>query len=324
MPTAKTLLLTVTAASTTFFLGIFVSPLIEKTKILPKVNENFSIEKREAGFTFINPLLECEQTNNQGYTSLKSMSEAVEKVVEANSEETISVYYRDLSNGPWYGYNEEATFAPQSLLKVPTAIAYMKYFENEPSTLLKKIVYSEELESNLKPEDDLVVGESYTAKQLIERALTLSDNIAYRLLATDVPEKYLVKTHRDLGIPLAYKETPQDFVSVKQYASLFRVLYNSSYLYRQNSEYLLFTLSQADFKDGLVAGLPEGVVIAHKFGILSKVGIEEKQLHDCGVIYYPEKPYILCVMSKGTDMVELRETIKEISEAVYRSVDQVN
>jgi hypothetical protein len=49
---------------------------------------------------------------------------------------------------------------------------------------------------------------------------------------------------------------------------------------------------------------------------------EEVQLHDCGIVYYPKRPYILCVMTRGEKMDVLPKVIKEISTEVYRNVDE--
>lgn len=42
-----------------------------------------------------------------------------------------------------------------------------------------------------------------------------------------------------------------------------------------------------------------------------------KELHDCGIIYYPERPYLLCVMTEGNDLNELAGVIQNISKTVY-------
>ena len=43
-------------------------------------------------------------------------------------------------------------------------------------------------------------------------------------------------------------------------------------------------LSTSDFSDGLVAGVPVGTVVSHKFGERHFVGdADVEQLHDCGI-----------------------------------------
>lgn len=302
-----------------FFSGVYFSKKFSQNVSSDSLDLKSKVERREEGYTFINPLLECEYENSQGNTSLKNIKTATQKILDKYPDDSISLYYRDLSNGPWYGIRENENFAPQSLLKLPVAISYIKISELNSSILQNKIAYSEPIESNLNPEDDLILGESYEVEFLIKRILKLSDNIAFNLLASHISQEQLLKTHDDLGIVFPSNETPTDFVSVRSYSSLFRVLYNSSYLYRQNSEYLLKILSETEFKDGLVAGIPKEIVVSHKFGILNKEN-EIKQLHDCGIVYAPDKPYILCVMTKGKNLDELKIIIKEISSAIYQSV----
>ena len=279
------------------------------------------VEKRELGFKLINPLLECEYTNNQGSVSLKNIRTAVEKVTKKYPSEEISVYYRDLSNGPWYGLNENVNFAPQSLLKIPVVITYLKMAEEYPDILKTEISYEEAIGSNLTPDEDLILGEKYQIKELIDRAITKSDNIAFNLLARNLPPDKLRKTHQDLGIVFPEYNTPENFVSVKSYSSLFRILYNASYLERKSSEMLLQTLTKTEFKDALAAGLPNDMLVAHKFGVLNRNN-EKKQLHDCGIVYYPQKPYLLCVMTRGNNLNQLKNTIKEISDNVYQAIDE--
>ncbi len=79
-------------------------------------------------------------------------------------------------------------------------------------------------------------------------------------------------------------------------------------------------LTKTAFNDGLRAGVPENIEVAHKFGerILPN---NIQQLHDCGIVYIPNKPYLLCIMTRGKDMHTLQGVIEEISSSVYAEVN---
>lgn len=79
-------------------------------------------------------------------------------------------------------------------------------------------------------------------------------------------------------------------------------------------------MSQTEFKEGLNRGLPAEITVAHKFGERD-LG-QQKELHDCGIVYYPNQPYLLCVMTKGADFDDLSETIGEISKLVYNFIKE--
>jgi hypothetical protein len=101
-------------------------------------------------------------------------------------------------------------------------------------------------------------------------------------------------------------------VTPKVYAGFFRVLFNSSYLSRDFSEATLNMLSQTEFNKGITAKLPSNIRVSHKFGIREENGL--KQLHDCGIVYYPKTPYLLCVITKGFDYDKMAAAIANISE----------
>jgi beta-lactamase class A len=110
-------------------------------------------------------------------------------------------------------------------------------------------------------------------------------------------------------------------MSVKQYSSLYRVLFNASYLSKEYSQKALEILSKSEFKDGIVDGIPQSMTIAHKFGERHySTGVD--QLHDCGIIYYPYHPYLLCIMTKGTDFKQQSKTIRDISDKIYKEMEK--
>ena len=46
-------------------------------------------------------------------------------------------------------------------------------------------------------------------------------------------------------------------------------------------------------------------------------GTPEHELHDCGIVYYPEHPYFLCVMTRGGDRPKLAAAIADVSKVAY-------
>ena len=85
------------------------------------------------------------------------------------------------------------------------------------------------------------------------------------------------------------------------------------------SEKALSILSKSNFVYGLRGDIPEKIKIAHKFGERWFDNGSEVQLHDCGIVYYPENPYFLCVMTKGNNESQLKSVIKNISSIVYQA-----
>lgn len=110
-------------------------------------------------------------------------------------------------------------------------------------------------------------------------------------------------------------------ITVKEYASFFRILFNSSYLSRENSEKALRLLDATDYNDALPAGVPPGIQVAHKFGEAGTVEVE-RQLHDCGIVYFPDHPYLACIMTRGKELDGLKQSIVDISKFIYGKVDE--
>lgn len=270
-----------------------------------------------------NPLLECEQfvpSDNKNLQLIKY--KLLDYIKEATRKETtthISVYLRSLNNGPWIGIKEKEGFSPASLLKVPVMIDYFKLAETQPEILNKRIQYERELlnvPQDIIPKETIRIGNAYTVEELIYRMIVYSDNEAMALLLLNIDQGHLDNVYRDLHITIPGVRDKDDLISIKEYASFFRILYNASYLNREMSEKALEILTQVDFRDGIAAGLPSGIKVAHKFGE-RRDNSSAVQMHECAIVYYNKDPYLLGVMARGQDMGSLKDIIRGVSKIVY-------
>jgi hypothetical protein len=248
---------------------------------------------------FTSPLLECaELPESVSDSSLNATKSSVQNFItkrkNAGDITEASVYYRDLNKGPWFGINEDAKYFPASLLKLPLAMSYYDRAEDEKDLLSKEIVYKPDpsITSQLQPyagKDQLVAGKKYSVQYLLDLMLTESNNDAANALAVYGGAPLIDNVYRDLGLTLP--QPGEDYnITTHKYASFFRILYNATYTDRVASEKILKTLTEVTFSDGLVAGVPSTVNIAHKFGTRS-VSDDGKivQLHDCGIVYAPRE-----------------------------------
>ena len=286
-------------------------------------------EVRISGYKFISPLLECE-VNKDSYkliglnTLQRELDTFIQNQKAAGVINDAAIYFRDLNNGPWFGVNEHTAFSPASLLKLPVMMAYFKKAETDPSILEKRIKYQASdplLGQEVGPKNQIQVGQAYTVEELIERMMIYSDNAALTVLEDNIDPALIDKVTLDLGVETATDTTPVDFMSVKGYAGLFRILYNASYLEKEFSEKALEIMSKSDYKDGIVAGLPSGIAVSHKFGE-RQLAENSFQLHDCGIIYWPKSPYLLCVMTRGNNFESLGSFIRNASKIVYEGIEK--
>lgn len=294
------------------------------------VEENDVRQTRAGGYQYINPLVECDcfKPSKQVSTALleENLNNYISASISGGKATHVSVYFRDLNNGPWIGINENENFTPASLLKVPVMIAVLKKAEQDPLFLKKRLAIApsaaDEFQQNINDTGMVVPGKSYEVEDLVVRMIQRSDNHAATNLWDAVGDQFMDRVFEDVQVKVTGIKTPKDYLSVKDYSTFFRILYNASYLNREMSEKGLKILTKSTFNTGLVAGLPEDMVIAHKFGErgIGKGGLEIVQLHDCGIVYDAQMPYLVCVMTRGRNFNDLNKVIADVSAMVYRSV----
>lgn len=281
------------------------------------------------GYKFVNPLLDCDlgpKFISQG--SIYPFPDALNKTIDgehnAGHISKASVYFRDLDNGAHFSINEGLTFKPASLLKVPLAMLIMHEADKNPALLQQQVTYTgegEDFSQHFPPEQAPIKGATYTISQLMDYMVLYSDNGATMALFKVVQSEYFDEIFKMLGIPVTQDDVNGNFISVKQYSTFLRILFNASYDSADSSEQILKAMSQTTFTQGLRAGVPNNVVVSHKFGEAVDPDTKEDELHDCGIIYYPNKPYLLCVSVRGNDYDDMAATIAAISQTTYQEVD---
>ncbi len=330
MFSSKTLWHWILSIIISFGLGFFLSQKIQNDFHQIRNNEG-EIIRKNFSYKYINPILECnpDLDQNNNLSSLKnSINQVINQEIQKKNINFASIYFRDLNNGPWIGINEKEYFAPASLIKVPVLITYLKKAEKKPETLQTKIplIVTSEGDSiqNIKPSVSFAPNQEYSIQELLEKMIIESDNDAYNTLSQNLTNEEVLEVYKDLDIDIskAFTNPNGNIITVKDYASFYRILFNASYLNQEMSEKALAMLSQTKYKDALVSGVPQNIAVAHKFGERKFLDTGEIQFHDCGIVYLPKKPYLLCIMTRGTDLTKASRVIKNISQKVYQTLSQ--
>lgn len=314
------------------FLGIII---VQQARILHLKNDTQAIITREQGgkYKFTNPILDFElsATSSESIISSNDARKFVENIQQQADVDHISVYFRDLNNGPWIGINEKEYFTPASMLKTPLLIALYKWSEGTPLVLSKTVIAEERFFSGIPDQinsepTDIKIGQPYSLDVLAEKMVQNSDNVATGMLYEHIPKEFIDNTFLNIGVVRVNQEN-EIYLRIKDMASFYRILFNASYLNREHSEAVLKILSETNYHDGLVAGVPKNTKVAHKYGERFPAdfkNIKENtiQLHDCGIVYHPKAPYILCVMTRGNDFQKQQAIIKQISHFFYEKISE--
>jgi beta-lactamase class A len=281
-------------------------------------------------FALLDPALDCDRVVEKSgkiFELEKKVRTYIADEKQSGRMSRASVFFRDLETRRWFGVNADDEYYPASLAKLPLAIAYYKVSEITPSIWeqVLPLVRSDEFTNigqSFGTDSPLQIGKSYSVKEMIENLLMYSDNRLIDPLTRALDQSIWKKTAEDLGIRKQTSDGKEEWsVSPRIIAGVLRSVYNASYLAPASSDALLSTMTSAKFLGGIVAGVPTGTKVAHKFGeavIAEDDGTKVPTLHDCGVVY-SEKPYILCVMTEGKDFSELEKAIADISSIVSKA-----
>lgn len=235
----------------------------------------------------------------------------------------VGVYFEYLPSGSSIGINDTEEVRLASLSKVPTTMAIYKQIarnalrENQLLTIEEK--YIDKQFGHLWKKG---AGYKIKLEEVVKLALTESDNTAHNLLLSLLTNEVINEAYDFLDIP---KDTTNDFPSIspKNYSSILRSLYLSSYIPEEYSNKILAILTETQYLDKIPAGIPSGIKVAHKIGVTERLDASESTFTDCGIVYVPKRPYILCIRTKGMDDSQTSLHMKNISKMVYEYVSVV-
>lgn len=234
----------------------------------------------------------------------------------------VGVYFEYLPSGVSIGVNATEEIRLASLSKVPLAMSILKKVEKKEINLTDKVFLKEEhLDQKFGDLWKRGAGASLTIEELIKLSLQQSDNTAYQTLFAMLSDKEVEEVYENLEIEISAASS-SPLVSPKSYSSIFRSLYLASFLPEGGSNYLLDILTRTAFHDKIPAGVPKDVLIAHKIGVFDRADTAEKVYTDCGIVYIPLRPYILCIFVQDTESVAVKH-MALISKMVYGYVNLV-
>ncbi len=246
-----------------------------------------------------------------------SLQDAVQQVLKSKSG-TFGIYIKNLKTGESYGFNSGKYFATGSLYKLWVMSTVVQ--EIEKGKIQKDEILSDDVdhlnqEFHIASEDaDLTDGTiTLSVNDALTQMVTISHNYAALLLTQKISEEAISKFLTDNKLSYSHLGGTNGVpVSTASDVSLFlEKLYKGQLGNPSSTSYMIDLLKSQQFKEKLPKYLPSNTVIAHKTGELDSFS------HDAGIVYAPNGPYIIVVLSKSTNSYDANDTIGKISKAVY-------
>lgn len=209
-----------------------------------------------------------------------ALSSGVQAVLAENSNLQISVSITDLQTGKTYHYGDADNYAAASINKLITATLYLHDVEMGRMTMNDP------------------VGTGIASSQL-EKMIVKSDNDAWHSFNTKLSLDALQQYAKSIGLD-SY-DAINNTISTGDVALLLDKLSRGKLLNNENTSLLLSLLEQANYRNYIVAGIPQGASVYHKVGYLSD------RLHDAAIITKDHRAYVLVIFSKSSSSYDFEQ-----------------
>lgn len=250
----------------------------------------------------------------------------------------VSVAYLDLETGDSLLVDAHRVFHAASTMKVPVMLELFRRADAGELSLDGPVAVRNEFRSildgspyALSPEDDSDttlyrhVGRSVPMRELIERMITRSSNLATNLLIDTADPKRIEATLASLnagGMKVlrgvedgpAYRAGMNNTTTAYGFARVLAGVAGGRAASEAASREMVAILGRQEFTEMIPAGLPPGTRTASKTGSITRIA------HD-GALVFPEgrAPYVLVVLTRGFVSTERAAPAgREISAAVWR------
>jgi beta-lactamase class A len=270
--------------------------------------------------------------------ALDSLGARITARVDATPGAVVGVAFRDLASGAELFVNADESFHAASTMKLPVLIETFRQIDAGRLRLDQGILLVNQFGSivdaspySLDPADDSDstlydrVGDRVSIRELVDRMITRSSNLATNALIAVVGAERANATARALGArhmnvlrgvedAKAYNAGRNNTTSARDLAALLAALERGDAASPASTDSMRSILLRQEFHDRIPAGLPPGTRVAHKTGEITAVA------HDAAIVYPPgsRPPYVLVVLTRGIRDPKVSAALAaDISRFVY-------
>ena len=244
------------------------------------------------------------------YAALKG---ELESALEEWDDATYGIFFEDIESGESFGINENEPITAASTVKLPVVLYLNTLVAEGKLDWSDRVTYN----SNVDWQDGAGIlqftardGDSFSLRVLANLAITISDNIAYKMLTRHLGRENIIDFMEGLGGKIVFPEG-KNITCARDMGTYLEAVMDFAKAYPDLGSRLLDDMSHPIYHVGIPGGLPDRVVVAHKEGDVSGIA------NDVGIVFQ-DKPYILVVLSKGiSDVDEGFARIAHISKIVY-------
>jgi beta-lactamase class A len=268
----------------------------------------------------------------------ETLRDALQQRIAQVQGASVAVAYQSLGDTKDALFLEaDRSFHAASTMKVPVMVEFFRQVDagklavDQPITLVNQfpsIVDGSPYSLDAKEDEDSAlyerVGQPVPARELVERMITRSSNLATNSVIALVGPKRVTQTLRSLGAKRmtvlrgvedgkAYAQGLNNSATARDLATLLAAIERGKAASASSTLAMRSILLAQELNDEIPAGLPPGTRVAHKTGQITAV------LHDAAIIYPAgQAPYVLVVLTSGVAEAKVAQAlIVDISRMVY-------
>jgi beta-lactamase class A len=269
-------------------------------------------------------------------TKLAEATQQIEKRI-SDSHADVGVVFRTLDGKTSWSYNADESFHAASTMKVPVMIELFHQVKGGKFRLDDPLPVRNEFHSivdgsvyKLDPKDDSETelyeaeGQTRTFSQLCELMITMSSNLATNILIEKLGVENIRGTVHAMGADgmnvlrgvedsKAFEKGLNNTTTAQGLSVLLSAIAEGKAVDADASRQMIEILSRQHFNDGIPAGLPPGMKVAHKTGEITKIH------HDAAIVYAP-RPFVLVILVRGlAERTDSAAVMVDITRLLYQA-----
>jgi beta-lactamase class A len=264
-------------------------------------------------------------------------AESAIKTRIAQSGADVGVYFKTLDGAAQWTARAEDGFHAASTMKIPVLIELFLQVRrgqhklddplkvrNEFHSIVDGSLYTLSAADDSETELYKAEGQTRTLRELSELMITVSSNLATNLLIEALGVENIRSTVHDLGADgmnvlrgvedsKAYDQGLNNTTTARGLGVLLEAIAEGKAVDAASSQAMLAILERQKFNEGIPAGLPTGIRVAHKTGEITNIH------HDAAIVF-ANRPYVLVILVRGlAEKKQSAALMADISKRLYEA-----